>query len=81
MPNAWPDGPSLLLSFGMGGVETLIWNLLLRTQHSSLLEEIVACGQRRVIMGELTAPADSQLPLLLQADAYELTLVANISLP
>ena len=81
MPNAWPDGPSLLLSFGMGGVETLIWNLLLRTQHSSLLEEMVAGGQRRVIMGEMTAPADSQLPLLLQADAYELTLVANISLP
>ena len=76
-----PMVPAFSCPFGMGGVETLIWNLLLRTQHSSLLEEMVAGGQRRVIMGEMTAPADSQLPLLLQADAYELTLVANISLP
>ena len=83
-PNVWPDGPGLLLSFGMGGIETLIWNLLLRTQHSSLLEEIVACGQRRFIMGEMTVPAgNSQPPVLLQEDSYEfgLTLVVNISLP
>ena len=36
-PSVWPDGPALLLSFGMGGIETLMWNLLLRTQRSSLL--------------------------------------------
>ncbi len=80
-PSVWPEGPALLLSFGMGGIETLIWNLLLRTQHSSLLEEIVACGERRFIMGEMTGPSNLQPPVLLRADSYELTLAANISLP
>ena len=81
-PRVWPDGPALLLSFGMGGIETLMWNLLLRTQHSSLLEEIVACGQRRFLMGEMTMPTGtSQPPVLLRADSYESTLVVNTSLP
>ena len=81
-PMVWPKGPALLASFGIGGVETLIWNLLLRTQHSSLLEEVLGCSQRRFIMGEMTVPAEtSPLPVLLRADSYELTLVVNTSLP
>ncbi len=81
-PSVWPDGPALLLSFGMGGIETLIWNLLLRTRHSSLVDEMVAGGQRRFIMGEMTVPnGTSQPPVWLQADSYELRLVLDTSLP
>ena len=81
-PSVWPGGPALLLSFGLGGIETLIWNLLLRTQHSSLLEEIVAGGQKRFIMGEMTVPnGTSQPPVWLQADSYKHRLVVNTSLP
>ena len=81
-PSVWPHGPALLLSFGMGGIETLIWNLLLRTRHSSLVDEMVAGGQRRFIMGEMTVPnGTSQPPVWLQADSYELRLVLDTSLP
>lgn len=31
----WPDGPGLLASFGMGGIETLIWNNYLRRIRNS----------------------------------------------
>ncbi len=81
-PRAWPGGPALLLSFGMGGIETLIWNLLLRTHYSALLEDILARGERRFIMGEMTMPAGtSPPPVLLRADSYELSLILDTALP
>ena len=81
-PSLWPGGPALLLSFGLGGIETLIWCLLLRTQYSSLLKEIVRGGQKRFVMGEMIAPKRTSTPSVwLEAEAYQLELVANTSLP
>lgn len=36
--HAWPDGPGLLTTFGMGGSESLLWAYLLRTKFPELLE-------------------------------------------
>ena len=35
----WEKGPSLLVSFGMGGVETLAWNYLLKRRHMDLIKK------------------------------------------
>ncbi len=34
----YKNGPSLILSFGMGGIETMAWNYLLRKRHEDLLD-------------------------------------------
>lgn len=34
----WENGPALLVAFGMGGVETLVWLYLLRRRYPALLE-------------------------------------------
>lgn len=35
----WDDGPGLLVSFGMTGTLTLVWNYLVRTRYAKLLQE------------------------------------------
>ncbi|MCB0643697.1 MAG: hypothetical protein KDC44_18745 [Phaeodactylibacter sp.] len=38
-PAIWPKGPGLVLAFGMGGNETLVWNHLIRKRYPFLLEK------------------------------------------
>ncbi len=38
-PHLWKEGPGLIASFAMGGMEGLIWNYLLRTRYSALLRQ------------------------------------------
>ena len=47
---AWPDGPALLASFGVGGQETAVWNYLLAKRYRELI------GKYAFVMAELTPP-------------------------
>lgn len=45
---------ALLVAFGMGGNDTLLWSRLLRERHSTRVGEILSSGEGRFLMAELS---------------------------
>jgi hypothetical protein len=75
LAEAWPDGPSLITTFGMGGIETLVWSYLLRMRYSHLLRS------PRFVMVELLAQAVPRRPLSLDfADGWHTEILLEVSL-
>lgn len=66
-PEAWPDGPSVLASFAMGGVESLIFNYLLRRRMAPSFEqyvgELLASGQAGFLIAEFAVAPCPARPL------------------
>lgn len=75
VPHAWPGGPGLLVAFGLGGTETLVWAHQLATTYRDLL-----CTTT-FAMAELSAapivcrPEDSTF-----ADAWDVRLIGRAPL-
>lgn len=53
IPDAWPNGPSLLACFGMDGTNSLLWSYLLQTPRMfPLIKRVVELNRPSVIAGE-----------------------------
>lgn len=54
VPRITSSGPALLVAFGMGGNDTLLWSRILRDQYSDQVREILRSDRARFLMAELT---------------------------
>lgn len=70
-PSAWPNGPRILASFGMGGVETLIFNHLLRLRKADLIGSIFRKDVPALIIADFTIPPINCRP-------YDLRFVSSV---
>jgi len=70
LEHVWPGGPGLLLAFGMGGVETLVWTYHLARRFSHLL------FTSSFVMAELRAPRLAEPPVWMDfAEAWDVQIL------
>ena len=62
-PNAWPNGPGVLASFGMGGVETLVFNHLLRSRKEGTVAAVLRKQRSAFMIVDFTIPEIASTPL------------------
>lgn len=81
VPEIEPDGPSLLVAFGMGGVETLVWTHWVRVNGLQLLQDLLSSREKRFVMAEFGVPRCSNIPTLLRfADRCHANKILDIPL-